>query len=461
MADAADPIDIYSDLYSPDDMVAKARADAMAQRARGLQGAGLVLSTLTGRRDPTQGALTAMGTQDLGQVTQAVQHRPAMLLQSEQARRAQIQNQAEASPEYAGAMRSLGYEMGAAPGSLENVPGPSLPHIIDPLEKLAGHRLQAAIFGARQSMLGWQLKTLDNGKQVWVNTHTMETRGVGPNGEVLGQVSPPRTPLVVPGVTPATPAPSAPGAAPGSAPKPKAPKLLAPGATPGPAGGSTFYPLFGKQLDKATQAFGADLDPNTKSGNEIGRNQARLNAAIRLRKLVTDENGNVRDMIPPQFVREAALALAQMVNNGGQPAQSLIEELTPKTSSSKVADWAQWLTNHPQDAGQQGFVKLYLESANREAQAAQEALNKAVAARVGKHQRLIKGNPDVARETAAHYGWNIDDKGNLVPQQPAAVASGAAEVSPEDRAALEWLKANPNHKAAAGVTAKLKAKGLL
>lgn len=426
--------DSFLDLYSPDDMVAKARADAMERRARGLQGAGLIISTLTGKRDPTNGALGEIGTRDLGQVVQAAQHRPAMLMQAEQMRKTRLQNEAESSPEYAGAMRGLGYELGAPPGSLENVPGQALEHVVGPYEKLAGHRLQAQLFGAKQSLMGWQLKTLDSGRQVWVNTHTLETREVTPGGGAGRVITAGRgipslagpAPIAAPAASPDQPAaaPAKPGPlrAPAT-PKPEGP-LGAPSST-------TFQPLFGTKLDKANKDFGRDIDPNI-GGGEIQRNQSRLNAAIRLRKLVTNEDGSIKTMIPPQFMKETATALAQLVANGGQPAQNLIEELTPKTKSSKIADWVQWMTDNPQDAGQQGFVKLYLESANREAQAAQEALNKAISGRAGKHQRLIKGNPDVARETAAQFGWNIDDKGRLVPLQSAAVASGG-EGAPTQR----------------------------
>jgi hypothetical protein len=468
-----DASDLF-DIYGSDDALAKARADAMSRRAQAMQGTGLILKTLAGDRDPTGGALGTMGQHESDQAVAAIQHRPQAQLQAEQMRKAQIQNQAEASPEYAGAMRDLGYELGAPAGSLENVPGPALTHVIGPREKLAERRMMADIYGARQSMMGWQIKTLDSGQQVYVNTHTLETRSVGPDGAPGRQLSPPRLLIgggrgaPAPAVPPAAPAaaPSADGSPPAPAPAaPRTPRLVDPTkpAAAAAPGGTAFYPLFGKQLDKANQAFGADLDPNGKGAGEIQKNQARLNAAIRLRKLVTNEDGTIKDMIPPQFMKETATALAQLVSNGGQPAQNLIEELTPKTGSSKVADLVQWVTAHPQDAGQQAFVKLYLESANREAQAAQEALNKAVSARVGKHQRLIKGNPDVARETAGHFGWDIDEKGNLVPRQPAAVASGAVEAakpSPDDLAAMEWLKTHPDHPKAAGVAAKLKAKGL-
>lgn len=63
------------DLYSGDDGVAKARADALARRAQGLQGAGLILKTLAGDRDPAGGILTQMGAKDEDQLAGIAQHR--------------------------------------------------------------------------------------------------------------------------------------------------------------------------------------------------------------------------------------------------------------------------------------------------------------------------------------------------------------------------------------------------
>lgn len=69
--DAGDLLDLYS---ADDPAMARARADAMSQRARGLQGAGLILRSLTGDRDPTGGALTAIGSKDADQLASAAQH---------------------------------------------------------------------------------------------------------------------------------------------------------------------------------------------------------------------------------------------------------------------------------------------------------------------------------------------------------------------------------------------------
>jgi hypothetical protein len=194
------------------------------------------------------------------------------------------------------------------------------------------------------------------------------------------------------------------------------------------------FTLYNKELGKAQTAFGKDLDPNG-SGADIQSNRKRLSAAERLRALVTNPDGSIKDMIPPQFMKETAAALAGLVTAGGVPAQALIEELSAKTKSSKLADWMQWLTDKPQDAGQGAFVKLYLESAEREAGVARKLLDDALRGRAGKHQRLIFGNPEEARFTARQQGFDITDSGDLVPMEgehregKSAEASGPVKVT--------------------------------
>ena len=49
--------------------------------------------------------------------------------------------------------------------------------------------------------------------------------------------------------------------------------------------------MMGKPLGAALQALGKDLDPNQGNG-EVASNQKRLNAALRLKALVTNPDGS-------------------------------------------------------------------------------------------------------------------------------------------------------------------------
>lgn len=381
---------------------------------------------------------------------------------------------ARQDPRYGGALRQVLGNYGVE--TEEGTPPLVLEKMLGPAEKFAQAQIGAGLRNAFQNRL-----------RPWTDPNTSEPMLIRPlDGATFHMDGSPRTKGIAPAPqapgrvpAPASPAPAAaapppgqePAPEPGAAPAPKPRMLVAPKPAPsGPLmkpGSGKFPPMMGRILDKAIQAFGTDLDTNKGTG-EVQKNQARLNAAIRLRALVTNEDGSVKDKIPPQFMKETAMALAQLVSAGGQPAQTLIEELTPHTKSSKVADIVQWITDNPQDAGQQAFVKLYLESANREAVKAQEALNKAISSRVGKHQRLIRGNPEEAKVAAQGFGWNLDPETmTLTPIQSADVASGAAEpaakapaASPDDLAAKEWAAKNPNDPRAAKILERLKAKGL-
>jgi len=76
--DAGDLMDLYT---SDDPSMARARADAMSRNAQGLQGAGLVLRSLAGQRDPTGGLLSQIGQHEEDQLAQAAQHRAQMDVQ--------------------------------------------------------------------------------------------------------------------------------------------------------------------------------------------------------------------------------------------------------------------------------------------------------------------------------------------------------------------------------------------
>ena len=303
--------------------------------------------------------------------------------------------------------------------------------ILDPVKRAQLDHLAATtdLARARQAALGrvpgekplnpfqGRLKRarFDNGAEVWFDPATRAVFRVTAEGGIGSQINKP----MLPGdqIAPPSGAPPTSPARPPSAAGTVSPEPSGPGkpATSTHRGGG-FFPLVNKELDKASREFGKDIDPNSSTaGAQVTQNMGRLNAAVRLRALVTNPDGSIKDNIPPQFMKEVAAALASLVASGGHPAEALIESLTAHSASSKAADWVQWLTSHPQDAGQQGFVKLYLESAEREEKVAEDAVRNAIKGRFGKHQRIIRGNPEVARGVARQYGWEIDENGDPSP----------------------------------------------
>lgn len=125
-------------------------------------------------------------------------------------------------------------------------------------------------------------------------------------------------------------------------------------------------------LDKAETHLADVINPNKARSGEMGKNQARLNAAGRVSALV-DQYGNP-SAIP---MRELATTVGNMLTMGSQTAVQQINELVPHTMSGNVAKIQEWLTNEPQGLDQQKFVKMYSDIANREAKVAGDQLKDA------------------------------------------------------------------------------------
>ena len=382
------------DLYGDDQALAKARADALARRAQGLQGAGLILHTLAGDRDPAGGTLEAMGQRDLDQVAQGIQHGATTRIQER--------------------------HLGVQEQQMENM----LRHQ-QAMEDIAAGRLAQG-----DTRLGLTAESLrQRGFKYNPNTGQWEQ----PAGPLRAPVAPNRMgPLTA--VPPAsgvsqspTPAPApspASAAAPPPSPAAGAGSPAAPGG--GPAGSPQFPPAGGKILDKRLKELGADFDPNGGRAGEFGKNQARINASRRLLALATDAQGNPRDLNPQQMP-ELAQGLAALISGGSAGAQAQIEHLTPQSLRGDAAKIAQWLTNEPTGTGQQEFVRNMVETAKREADVAQQGLDMARKQRAAKHQAVLLGNPVEARRVLQGFGWDLGPDG--VP-----VLQGATAAAPAQRA---------------------------
>ncbi len=257
------------------------------------------------------------------------------------------------------------------------------------------------------------------------NMENLYSRGLGLRGirynpnsgnfERVAGVPPPAT---------ATPPPPPQGQGmPPPAPGPRAPTPAVPLPSPaGPGRVPQYPPLAGKMLDKALKELGQDFDPSGGRSGEFGKNQARVNAATRLLQLATDENGQPKDLNPQQMP-ELSQALASLISGGGQGAQAQIEHLTPHTLRGNLQGTLQWLTGNPRGADQQAFVANMIETAKREQQVAQQAIEQVRSQRGAKHQRLLRGNPEDARRVLQGFGWDLGPEG--LPVQQGAPAPGA------------------------------------
>jgi hypothetical protein len=144
---ALDPSDLL-DLYGGDADLARARADVMARRAQGLQGAGLLLHTLAGDRDPAGAALAQMGQSDANQITQAIAARPQYQAHALAAQRAQEEENAWQSPEATKLLRGAVQQFMPGLGVEETTPVAVLRNIAPMAERYG--QSYAAIMGRNE-----------------------------------------------------------------------------------------------------------------------------------------------------------------------------------------------------------------------------------------------------------------------------------------------------------------------
>lgn len=216
-----------------------------------------------------------------------------------------------------------------------------------------------------------------------------------------------------------------PGATGASAPAPT--PTPQPGGAPAPAQGPSAAPpeVLGGWQDKALKALGADFNPSSGRAGEFGKNQARVNAAKRLLALGQDEHGGPRDLTPQQMP-ELAQGLASLISGGGAGAQSQIEHLTPQSMRGDWAKIAQWVTNEPHGTGQQAFVQNMIETAQREAQVAQQGIDQVRGQLGAKHLRILQAAPQASRKVLQGFGWDLGPDGLPVQAQAPAAATDAA-----------------------------------
>lgn len=312
------------------------------------------------------------------------------------------------------AMAAVGNQLGgeAQHGVQEAIQGKHFDLQQAQLAAMMGHR-------AVQEEQGQQRINLQAGHLKAINDKLAQ-QGVrwNPDKAIFENISQYTTPpkrTVLPGATGAAggaPTVAAP-AAPGGAPPASTPAGGVPGVTPAP---------IGKWQDKALKELGADFNPSSGRAGEFGKNQARINAAKRLLTLAQDEQGNPRDLTPQQMP-ELAQGLASLISGGGAGAQSQIEHLTPQSLRGDWAKVAQWITNEPHGSGQQAFVKNMTETAQREAQVAQQGIDQTRGSLGAKHQRILRANPDAARNVLKGFGWDIGPDGlpvqKVAPPPPA------------------------------------------
>jgi hypothetical protein len=202
-----------------------------------------------------------------------------------------------------------------------------------------------------------------------------------------------------------------------------------PGA-PDPVPGSKAY----KALDGALKEVVDQMDPYKGKAGAFGKDGLVVQAADKLRKLT--DNGNNLNLIPSQMT-ELSTAVANLISGGSSAAQSQIEHLTPKTLVGDANGIAQWVTGNPTGADQQKFVKLMMETAQREEGGALDRIRNVQLNRATRFQASDSAYPRQIRAALGRY------LSGLTPDEVGAAISGkykpAAHTSSEISAAKKWL----------------------
>jgi hypothetical protein len=169
------------------------------------------------------------------------------------------------------------------------------------------------------------------------------------------------------------------------------------------------------QTDKMAKAMRDSLDPNLGRAGNMGKNQARVDAADRvdaLFKQFPDYN------IPKGQTTELTSAIAGLINGGSAQSQHQIDAMTPSSMKGDVNAIAAWLTNEPRGQGQQEYMKLMHETAVREREIAQNQVKSAQIQRLSSHKRLREIDPATYNDILSSYGIDpkeIDEKGRFKP----------------------------------------------
>lgn len=147
-----------------------------------------------------------------------------------------------------------------------------------------------------------------------------------------------------------------------------------------------------ESAEKQFLKFGESLDVNRARAGATGKVADKLNAAERVEGLFKQfPDGNV----PRTQTRELATSVAALLSSGGTGAAvSQINELVPHSLMGNAAGIAEWVTNQPVGAGQQAFMKLLAETAQREKEIAMNQLKRDRLAKIPAFEHLQKVDPD-------------------------------------------------------------------
>lgn len=196
-----------------------------------------------------------------------------------------------------------------------------------------------------------------------------------------------------------------------------------------------------KQMEEQLGELSKALNRDAGRGSLLPQLQNRLNASERIKAAALNPDGTVKDLTP-QLIAELATSTAALLANG-TPGEHAIAALMPKGRGMKTAELTEWLTNNPQGAGQQAYVRAMVDLSNREEETIGEQIRSA------QLRQLPRFAPDFKKYGApfwntaqSHIGKDVRtlvDPETLLALPPQAAAP--AGWTPEKAKRLEEVRA--------------------
>lgn len=127
--------------------------------------------------------------------------------------------------------------------------------------------------------------------------------------------------------------------------------------------------------DDLVKGLGDAINPNKSRGGNLAKNQQRLDQTEYLKGLYTEIGTGKKRNLTGQEMEELGIGLDRLFS-GAAPASSQINALVPKTIRGNANAIVQWISNKPQGADQQAFVKRMADTVDREAKVARDIVIK-------------------------------------------------------------------------------------
>lgn len=203
----------------------------------------------------------------------------------------------------------------------------------------------------------------------------------------------------------------------------------------------------GELKESDWKAFFSQLNSNTSRSGELGKNQQRINTALRALQLVDDGKGGIRDL-DKREIPELAMTLQNLLSPGGHSSTE-VEHLIPTTFQGNVQGFLENLTNEPQGLGMKAFVEKMKHTVERERDASMTALQKAQYGIVPQGKRFYEADKDRFLNSLRGLGLDPEslDEATLLPKQMQPTAAGGSGpatsggLTPEQQKRLAELRA--------------------